>query len=85
MSKLPNADDFRSQIEKIKVDKKSEGAEFVDIVSGELHKMLGGYPSNNHRMATCCEVMYSMKKPSDEVLYAPPKGKGATLKIRYYL
>ena len=85
MNQLPAAYDFKTEIEKIKYNAKIEGKAYVDITSGELHKSLGGYPARNHRMASCCQVMYQMMKISDEVLAAPPKGKGATLKIRYYL
>jgi len=42
------------------------------------------YPSNNHRMPICCDVMYDRMKQEDEILFAPQKGKGATVKIRYY-
>ena len=85
MNKLPSANDFKNEIEKTKYNAKLEGKAYVDILSGDLHKSLGGYPARNHRMASCCQVMYQMMKSSDEVLTAPPKGKGATLKIRYYL
>ncbi len=36
-------------------------------------------------MASCCDVMYALMKPSDVVLKAPPKGKGASVTIRYQL
>ena len=59
-------------------------SDHIDIVSGDVHRAVGGYPGNNHRMPVCCEVMYDRMKGRDEVLAAPPKGKGATVKIRYY-
>ncbi|WP_157721811.1 VOC family protein [Tumebacillus avium] len=80
-----NSETFKKKIEEIMEEARSAGKESVDICAGDVHSMVGGYPSSNHRMASCCEVMYSMQKPTDEVLYAPPKGKGATLRIRYYL
>ena len=58
--------------------------EYIDLVSGDIHRAVGGYPSNNHRMPVCCEVMYAKMQGNDRVISAPPKGKGATLKIRYY-
>lgn len=85
MGALPNTNDFKSKIEQILYNARNQGDKYVDILSADLHKSLGGYPSKNHRMASCCEVMYSMMKSKDEVIAAPPKGKGATLKIRYYL
>lgn len=79
------ADDFREEINGM-IKKAREGKlSFIDITSGDVHRKVGGYPSRDHRMASCCDVMYSLMKTKDEILYAPPKGKGATLKIRYYL
>ena len=57
---------------------------YIDLVSGDIHRAVGGYPSSNHRMPVCCDVMYSRMRKNDVVLSAPPKGKGATLRIRYY-
>jgi 5-methylcytosine-specific restriction protein A len=56
----------------------------VDVNSGDLHRQVGGYPGRNHRMPVCCEVMYGKMKGDDAVLSAPPKGKGASLTIRYF-
>lgn len=58
--------------------------DYIDLNSGKIHREAGGYPGNNHRMPVCCEVMYNNMKGSDYVLSAPPKGKGATLNIRYF-
>ena len=35
-------------------------------------------------MPTCCLAMMDLMSDNDVVLDAPPSGKGATLKIRYY-
>lgn len=61
------------------------GASFVDVISGDLHRAVGGYPGQNHRMPTCCEVMYAEMEARDQILSAPPNGKGATVSIRYHL
>lgn len=58
--------------------------DYIELISGDVHKKLGGYPSKNHRMPICCDVMYHFMKNNDEVICSPAKGKGATLKIRYY-
>ncbi|MEG1926119.1 MAG: hypothetical protein RR415_10275 [Ruthenibacterium sp.] len=58
--------------------------EYLDLVSADIHLEVGGYPSSNHRMPTCCQAMYNQMKGDDKVIYAPNKGTGATLKIRYY-
>ncbi|PYG84806.1 5-methylcytosine-specific restriction protein A [Ruminiclostridium sufflavum DSM 19573] len=78
-------DTFRKEIERLITEAKKRGESYIDIKSGEVHRSVGGYPGKNHNMPSCCQAMYSLKKPSDEIIYSPPKGKGATLKIRYYL
>lgn len=76
---------FKEEIDRLFSEEKSKGADHIDITSGDVHRTVGGYPSKNHNMPTCCEVMYSLMKPGDEILKAPPKGKGATLEIRYHI
>jgi hypothetical protein len=85
MKCIPNAEDFRQEIERMRNASRAEGHTFIDITSKDIHRKLGGYPSKNHRMPICCDVMYSMMKSNDKVLHAPPKGKGASLKIRYFI
>lgn len=82
---MPNKDDFVKEIMKMQQVAKDEGAAYIDIVSGDVHRKLGGYPGTNHRMPICCDAMYELMKPGDEIIEAPPKGKGATVKVRYYL
>lgn len=57
---------------------------YVDLVSGDIHKAVGGFPSSNHRMPTCCAIMYKKMCGDDKVLEAPPSGKGSRVRIRYY-
>lgn len=61
------------------------GAPHVEVNSGELHRKVGGYPGAAHRMPICCDVMNTQKKPGDEVISSPTRGKGASLTIRYKL
>jgi 5-methylcytosine-specific restriction protein A len=61
------------------------GLSFLDVVSGDLHREVGGYPGTEHRMPVCCSVMERQMVPGDRVVRRPPKGKGATLTIRYKL
>jgi len=82
---IANAEIFRSELTKIIMNAKEQKKEYVDVISGDLHRQVGGYPSKNHSMPTCCDVMKSMMNPKDEILYQPPKGRGATLKIRYFI
>ena len=82
---MPKKEDFIKEIQKLKQEAKTKGLEYVDIVSGDVHRTLGGYPGKNHRMRICCEVMYEMMGVKDEVLNAPASTYGATVEIRYYL
>lgn len=59
-------------------------SEYIDLTSGAVHRATGGYPGTNHRMPVCCDVMYAAMRGDDKVLSAPPKGKGASLSIRYF-
>lgn len=76
---------FEPQLRSLFQEAKTKGYQYLDVVSGDLHRLVGGYPGQNHKMPTCCQVMYRNMKPGDQVLYSPPSGKGATLKIRYFL
>jgi hypothetical protein len=82
---IPNAKIFRQTLEAMFTEARERGQEYVDVVSGELHAKVGGYPSPNHRMPTCCSVMRQLMKSTDQELSAPPKGRGAELRIRYYM
>lgn len=82
---MPKKAEFISEIERIFTNARNRGDKYVEIISKDLHTKLGGYPGRNHSMPSCCDAMYDIKKDSDEIISAPTKGKGATLKIRYYL
>jgi len=83
---MPNAQEFRSRLDEYFTRASAEGLAYVDVNSGALHRELGGYPSQtNHQMPTCCSVLYSEMRAGDQLLSAPPKGKGATVTIRYQL
>lgn len=79
-----NRDGFQNELDRILENNNKSGKEFIDILSGKLHRTIGGYPSKNHSMPTCCDVMRSNMKIGDEILHSPPKGKRASLLIRYY-
>lgn len=82
---IPTAETFREALESIFTAARKNGKEYVIVNAGELHSRVGGYPTPNHRMPMCCSVMKQKMKPLDHVLSVPPKGKGAELKIKYYL
>jgi hypothetical protein len=55
----------------------------LDVTAGQLHRRVGGYPGANHRMPVCCSVMRTAMTERDSIVDQPPKGDGASLKIRY--
>jgi len=57
---------------------------YIELSSGDSHRELGKYPGRNHSMSSCCKAMREFMISGDEILESPPKGNGATLKIRYY-
>ena len=83
---MPTKEDFLSELRSQFRRAQDRGARYVTINAGELHRRVGGYPSRGgHRMPLCCDVMYRERRNGDEVIAAPPKGKGASLTIRYGL
>jgi 5-methylcytosine-specific restriction protein A len=53
------------------------------VTAGDLHRSVGGYPGQHHRMPVCCRAMRSALTQEDTILAQPPKGDGATLAISY--
>jgi 5-methylcytosine-specific restriction protein A len=83
---IPEKTDFEKVLQNWFREAEATGNPFVDIRADELHARVGDYPGPFHRMATCCEVMYESYLPSeDKILQFPPKGKGASMEIRYAL
>ena len=83
--KTPDSYDFQQSLYKIFKDAQANENHYIDVNSGELHRRVGGYPGRNHRMPLCCEIMKKNMKTGDQILEQPPKGKGASLTIRYKL
>jgi len=81
----PKSEDFEKGLKDILLDAQQQGKNFVDIKSGDLHRVVGGYPGYNHRMPICCNVMKKNMRYLDQILDEPPKGFGASLVIRYKL
>lgn len=81
----PTSDDFRKELASQLRRAKMRGAMSVEISSGELHRAVGEYPTGQHRMPSCCNVMRGAMRSGDVVVGEPPKGKGASLTIRYRL
>ena len=70
------ADDFRTELARVFDAAADVGRGTVVVRSGDLHRLVGGYPGTRHRMPVCCNVMYAdMVDGVDEVLAAPPKAR----------
>ena len=83
---IPEKADFEKALNAWFLEAEKQENPFIDIRADELHARVGDYPGPFHRMATCCEVMYEHYMPSvDKILQFPPKGKGASMEIRYHL
>lgn len=82
---MPRKDEFRNELRARLRQAAADGEETVKIHSGTLHRALDGYPGINHQMPSCCDAMYEEMQPGDEIVEAPPQGRGATLVIRYRL
>jgi hypothetical protein len=80
---MPNAEDFHRILAKYFQESQDAKQVSITLESGQVHRRVGGYPGGSHRMPMCCGVMKKMMQDGDELLYAPPSGKGASLKIRY--
>lgn len=82
---MPTKEEFRNELRARFQQATEEGKKTLKVNSGAIHRALGGYPGLRHQMPLCCEAMYDEMKPGDEIVEAPPKGRGATLIIRYRL
>lgn len=69
-------------IEELFKKAKENGEEEITLISGQLHKNL----NLENRMPTVCDSMkYYYNYINDEILQAPPKGRGSRLIIKYNL
>lgn len=76
---------FISEVNRFREKARTLGCEYVDVLSKDVHSIVGGYPGPNHQMPSCCDAMRALMKPGDVVMESPKSGKGASLKIRYFL
>lgn len=85
---LPTKSEFLSEIKAWLNRAHGNGKSSLEINAGDLHRTLGGYPPLNgesHQMSSCCDAMRETMKTDDEIVDSPPKGRGASLTIRYKL
>ena len=82
----PKAEEFRRTLQNLKDKAIATGKVELVISAGELHRLVGGYPSKGaHRMPMCCSVMRQQMRTGDIIVTEPPKGAGVSLRIRYRL
>jgi len=82
---MPKSADFIAAIHTSFRGAQIKKHKYLDINSGDLHRLLGYYPGPDHRMPLCCGAMRKEMKQGDQILNQPPKGNGASLTIRYQL
>lgn len=82
---MPTKDEFAKAIAAKLRAAELRSAGHLELNAGELHRELGGYPGAVHQMPSCCDALYEVHRAGDTILAKPPKGKGATLTIRYKL
>ena len=80
-TKGQTAGDIRKYLDELFQTTKQQKKEYLDLLSGEIHRQLG----MNNRMPEVCRIMFEKKMAGDEVLHTTPSGKSSTIKIRYYL
>ena len=71
----------RDYITKAKMKARECGEKELILLCNDIQKDLGV----TQRPASICTAMYDMMNINDEIIFAPPKGKSTTLKIKYYL
>lgn len=74
-------DEIRNYIRGILREAKTREKDEMVLISGDIHKEL----KLISRMPSVCDAMYSIMKTKDKIIYAPPKGRGSRLEIKYYL
>ena len=70
---MPTGEDFRVTLRAWMQGAEHASETTVEINSGQLHREVGGYPGQNHRMPMCCAVMRSEMSAGDAILQEPPK------------
>jgi hypothetical protein len=78
-------DNFQCKLDEIFKTALAAGWPAVVVRSGDLHKIVGGYPGPNHRMTVCCDVIKKNRSQGDKIVKEPRKGQGANLYVRYLL
>ncbi len=75
---MPENKHYRYELLRILDEAEREARKHIDVNAGEIHKGLGGYPSRDHRVPVCCDVMKAAMVPAWEtkVLHEAPSDFG---------
>ena len=84
-TRIPTSEDFYNELSTIFLENEKIGNSSITVNSGQLHRLVGGYPGPDHRMPVCCSVMKKVMRNTDIIISQPLKGQGASLTIRYAL
>ncbi|MEM7685026.1 MAG: HNH endonuclease [Pseudomonadota bacterium] len=82
---MPTSDDFQKELDKLLREADELGFQAVEVNAGSLHRRVGGYPSQNHRMPLCCDAMRKRISDGDYELPNDLKKDGASFAVRYAL
>jgi hypothetical protein len=82
----PTSEDFRNELNAQIRRATRQGRPHIEINAGELHRVVGGYPGESHRMPMCCQAMRDELRNGDaEVVFETESGQAPALTIRYKL
>lgn len=80
------SEDFRTELNAQILRATRQGRPSVEINAGELHRAVGGYPGESHRMPMCCQAMRDeLRNGNATVVFETDSGAAPALTIRYNL
>lgn len=82
---MPVTRDFERALDELFAKAEELGLVAIEVNSGNLHRRIGGYPGQDHRMPICCDVLYKRMSPADSIVSQPGSGKGASVVVHYKL
>ncbi|NLF43226.1 MAG: hypothetical protein GX587_11065 [Bacteroidales bacterium] len=71
--------DIREFIRIIITNAQEKGLQFIDLVSGDIHKQM----RLSNKMPSVCAAMYQVMAENDVILSTTPSSKSSTIKVRY--
>lgn len=76
---------FSDAITALLAHAQEQGRPHVEINAGELHRQVGGYPSPDNRMQTCCASLLASMGGGDVVIFESERPDDASLTVRFAL